>query len=214
MYAMQKQVIVALDGMSLPRALRIASVLSGSVWGFKVNDLLFDDPRIIRRLKRYGNVFADAKLHDIPNTVANSTRKLAALGADIITVHASGGVAMMHAAKRAASKRKVIAVTVLTSDADDKKRLRKLASAAIAAGVDGIVCAGGDLPTVKKIDKAGRLLVVVPGIRRDREKKDDQKRTMSARDAFGAGANYIVVGRPVTRSRDPRRALSLILHKN
>ena len=96
------KIIVALDGISEKEALRMAKILKGRVWGFKVNDLLFEDGRIIAKLKKFGNVFADAKLHDIPNTVGNSVARLSRAGADMITVHGSGGIEMMKAAKQSA----------------------------------------------------------------------------------------------------------------
>ena len=94
------KIIVALDGLTVKGALRIGKILSGKVWGFKVNDLLFTNVEIIRKLKKFGKIFADAKLHDIPNTVGNSVKKLSKAGADLITVHASGGVEMMKVAKK------------------------------------------------------------------------------------------------------------------
>ncbi len=221
-----KKIIIALDGMSSAKALRIAKKLNGYVWGFKVNDLLFDNPKIIRQLKRYGNVFADAKLHDIPNTVANSVRKLAKLGADIITVHASGGKEMMKAAKLAAGKprttfmmnesrkvvrgkSKIIAVTILTSQKiSSLKKVIELTHDAIAAGVDGIVCSGHELSVLKKIKGIGDRVIIVPGVRPSwYMKKDDQKRAMTPRKAISLGADYVVIGRPITESKDPLFAL-------
>lgn len=214
-----KKVIIALDGVTPKKALAIARTLRGHVWGFKVNDLLFDDPTIVRKLKKYGKVFADAKLHDIPNTVSNSVQRLAKLGADIITVHASGGKEMMQAAclgarsrrhaKRSASRTKIIAVTVLTSQKlSSRKKLLDLVRDAIDAGVDGIVCSGHELSVVKKLKGIGKRMLIVPGVRPSwYKKKDDQKRTMTPTKALSLGADYIVIGRPITESTDPLSAL-------
>ena len=111
----KNKIIVALDNLSSQSALEIAASLSGLVWGFKITDLLFESTNIISQLKKFGHVFADAKLHDIPKTVENEVKKLSALGADLITVHAAGGYEMMLAAKSAAEQSQIVAVTVLTS---------------------------------------------------------------------------------------------------
>lgn len=206
-------IIVALDGMTPKKALQIARKLHGHVWGFKVNDLLFEDPHIIRSLKKYGNVFADAKLHDIPNTVANSTRKLAELGADIITVHASGGKEMMRAAQRVAGKSKIVAVTILASQKNTSlRKVLTLARDAVAAGLDGIVCSGHEITGVKKIKGVGRRVIIVPGVRPSwHTKKDDQNRTMTPAKAISLGADYIVIGRPITQSKDPLKTIRRII---
>ena len=202
--AMGNKIIVALDGISEKEALRIARLLKGLVWGFKVNDLLFESLGVIVKLKKFGNVFADAKLYDIPNTVTNSVRKLSTTGADMITVHASGGVEMMKAAKRSAGKSKILAVTVLTSfQGNQKKMVLKLVRDAEKAGLDGIVCSGLELKYLAKFS----LLKVVPGIRpKDYNKKDDQKRTVTPKEAIKLGADYLVIGRPITKSKDPPQA--------
>ncbi|MDP3730979.1 MAG: orotidine-5'-phosphate decarboxylase [bacterium] len=195
---MGNKIIIALDGMSEVEALRIAKLLKGKVWGFKINDLLFADPGIIKKLKKFGNVFADAKLYDIPNTVANSVRRLSAVGADMITVHASGGIEMMRAAKENAGHSKILAVTVLTSfKGSQNKIVLKLAREAEKAGLDGIVCSGHELKYVSKLP----LLKVVPGIRpKGYNRKDDQKRTVTAEEAVKLGADYLVIGRPIINS--------------
>lgn len=201
---MKTRIIIALDGISDKKALLIAEKLSGHVWGFKVNDLLFQDIKIISKLKKYGQVFADAKLYDIPNTVSNSVKRLKTAGADIITVHASGGVAMMKAAKANAGRMKIIAVTILTSRPSNPKEVKKLTQDVIAAGVDGIVCSGSDLEIVKNIVGSKSLLKIVPGVRPKWYKNnDDQKRTVAPREAIKLGADYLVIGRPITKAKNP-----------
>lgn len=193
-------IVVALDGISQQDALKIAKSLKGLVWGFKINDLLFDSISIIKILKKYGRVFADAKLYDIPNTVANSVKRLSMAGADIITVHASGGTEMMRVAKKSAGKSKIIAVTILTSYGGNAKRdVVSLAKNAQRAGVDGIVCSAHEASHVPK-----NLLKIVPGIRPiGYFSKDDQKRRATPQEAIRAGADLLVVGRPITCSKNP-----------
>jgi len=203
------KIIIALDGISEKEALRIAKTMKGRVWGFKVNDLLFTDAKIIYKLKKFGKVFADAKLHDIPNTVANSVKKLSAAGADLITVHASGGIEMMKAAKQNAGRSKILAVTILTSKEENIREVVKLTRNALKAGADGIICSGQDLLSIRRLRKSELLLKVVPGIRPNwYKKKDDQKRIITSKEAFKLGADYLVVGRPILNAEDPIKALA------
>lgn len=204
------KIVVALDGMLVKEGLSIAKKLSGLVWGFKINDLLFDSISIIKKLKKYGEVFADAKLYDIPNTVSNSVLRLSAAGADMITVHASGGIEMMRAAKKSAGKSKIIAVTVLTShDGNVKRSVVSLVKDARLAGIDGVVCSAREVPFLPK-----KLLKIVPGIRPvGYMSKDDQKRTATPQEATQAGADLLVIGRPITQSKDPVHAVQQILNE-
>ncbi|MEQ1500025.1 MAG: orotidine-5'-phosphate decarboxylase [Parcubacteria group bacterium] len=197
---MNKQIIVALDGMSKKDAVKIAQILKGKVWGFKVNDLLHEDTSIIKELKKYGKVFADVKLYDIPNTVANSVRRLSKHGVDIITVHASGGIEMMQAARKESGKSKIIAVTVLTSSKlKYKNEVLDLVKDSIKTQMDGIVCSGHELDSIHKIKGSGSLIKVVPGIRPSWYKtKDDQVRKMSPKQVIDFGASFLVIGRPIT----------------
>lgn len=203
------KIIIALDGISEKEALRIARIFKGRVWGFKINDLLFGNIEIIRKLKKFGNVFADAKLHDIPNTVSNSVKRLSAFGADLITVHSSGGIEMMKAAKQNAGPSQILAVTTLTSMRANSKKVLKLTQDALKAGVDGIVCSGHDLLTIRSISGSKPLLKVVPGIRPSWYKnKDDQRRIMAPKEVIKRGASYLVVGRPILNARDLLKALA------
>ncbi len=208
-----KNIIVALDGISSKEALRIARMMHGRVWGFKVSDLLFEDSAIIGRLKKFGRVFADAKLYDIPNTVTNTVARLSKKGASFITVHASGGTEMMKAAVCAAGRSKILAVTVLTSKSDPTAVVQ-LARAAAKAGVSGIVCSGHELEAVRRVPELRPLLKVVPGIRpRWYRIKHDQKRTMTPAHALERGADYLVVGRPLLRAADPVKALDRLIEE-
>jgi len=204
----ERKIIVALDGVSEKEAVRIANILKGYVWGFKINDLLFQNIQIIGKLRKFGKVFADAKLHDIPNTVSNSVKRLSAAGADLITIHASGGVEMMKAAKRSAKGSKIIAVTVLTSRDKKQKGIIGLVRAAIKAKVDGVVCSGHALAFVKRVPRSKSLLKIVPGIRPEGYKrKDDQKQATTPEEALRSGADYLVIGRPILKSRDPVKVI-------
>lgn len=228
-------IIIPLDGMDKNKALEMAEKLSGMVWGFKVNDLL--DPygvSIISELKKYGNVFADPKLHDIPNTVANRIKKYVAVKADLITVHASGGIEMMRAAVGASDKigimkaaagieeySQILAVTILTSLDEDtthniygspvKAKVLQLARDAKLANVDGIVCSAKELGMLSKHEELARLTKVTPGIRPDwyqaEAKKEDQKRVMTPAEAIKLGADLLVIGRPITKADDPVEAV-------
>lgn len=209
----RNKIIVALDGISEKEALQKARILKGNVWGFKINDLLFENEKIISKLKKFGKVFADAKLYDIPNTVANSVRRLSRAGADMITVHASGGIEMMKAAKKSAGQSKILAVTVLTSKGGGVKDLVvKLAQDGLKSGVDGIVCSGHELKIVSNNPKLKSLLRIVPGIRPYWYKKsDDQKRPVSPEKAIKYGADYLVIGRPIINSKDPLKVLESMI---
>lgn len=217
-----EQLIVALDSLGRDRSLELAKELSGSVWGFKVNDLLLSEgARIITELKQYGRVFADPKLYDIPNTVGNEVEVLTKAGADLITVHASGGPDMLRAAVSAAGSAGILAVSVLTSfdersasavfATDVRSMVRRLVELACAAGVNGVVCSPQELDLLKEIPDAGTCLKVTPGVRPEwYGKEDDQARTMSPRQATDAGASLLVIGRPITGDSSPRDAVRRI----
>jgi len=213
---MKNKIIVALDGVAAKESLDIAAKLKNNTWGFKINDLLFE-PNIISKLKKYGNVFADAKLHDIPSTVARSVARLEKTGADMITVHASGGMEMMKAAKRSARRAKIIGVTVLTSKSTvNKKEFLKLVKDIKKAKLDGVVCSAHELKYLKN----SKFLKVVPGIRpkwftrrllKRYDKKDDQSRKTTPAQAVKLGADLLVIGRPIIKSPNQPEALEKIL---
>lgn len=219
---MNNRIIIPLDGMDKNSALELANTLKDLVWGFKVNDLLVQEGlSIISELKHFGLVFADAKLHDIPNTVANGVRALDAAGADLITVHASGGHNMLQAAAQAATHAKILAVTVLTSIADvdceyvfgrtASQTVQLLATLAARAGVPGIVCSPKELEMLNTDDSTKALFKVIPGIRPTwHGKSDDQQRTATPAEAIKNGADLLVIGRPITHAENPREAAERI----
>jgi orotidine-5'-phosphate decarboxylase len=221
------QLLVALDVDNAIEAIEMAVRLRGRVGGFKVGSQLFtaEGPALVRRLIEQGDrIFLDLKFHDIPNTVAGAVKSAAKLGVWMMTVHASGGLDMMKAAKRAAgeavsAQRRVaplvVAVTALTSLNDRalveigvrgslERHVEELAALAETAGLDGVVASGRELKILRP--KFPNLTIVTPGIRAASAAADDQSRTLSAREAIGAGADYIVVGRPIIAAPDPRAA--------
>ncbi len=221
------EVIVALDTPSGPEALGLAEALGDAADFYKVGLELYtaEGPDVVRELVTRGKrVFLDLKLHDIPNTVAGAVRAACALDVDLLTVHASGGPSMMRAAAEAASGRtRVVGVTVLTSlDAAELGRLwgrevgsvpdeaTRLASEAREAGLAGVVAAASDARRVRAASGEGFVLVV-PGIRPAGSGRDDQRRVATPADAVVAGADYLVVGRAITRAEHPTAALAAVL---
>lgn len=216
-------VFVALDTPDLEKALAIARAVRPHVGGFKVGFEFMTalGPSAVREIVSVGlPVFADTKFHDIPNTVGAAAREIAKLGAAIFNVHASGGEVMMRAAAgeaRAVNPRiKVIAVTVLTS-LDDRDleavgqrgpavdQAVRLATLSKSSGLDGVVCSSKEIAAIRQA--CGRdFQLVVPGIRPAGADLADQKRVMTPADAVHAGADILVIGRPITGAPDPALA--------
>jgi orotidine-5'-phosphate decarboxylase len=225
------RVAVALDVDDLDTAVGLATRLHGRVGWFKVGLELFvrEGPRAVAAIAAHGPVFLDLKLHDIPTTVARSVAAAAGLDVGLLTVHASGGPAMLRAAAEAAAQvgtarpsgtpLRLLAVTVLTSTSDEElagmgmdpalAQVPRLAALATASGIDGLVCAPADLARVRG-SVGPDPLVVTPGIRADAAATDDHARAMSAAAAVRAGADVLVVGRPITRAPDPVAALEAL----
>lgn len=218
-----KPIFVAIDTPVLDRALAIGEAVREHAGGLKLGLEFFaaQGPAGVQRLSSLGlPTFLDLKLHDIPNTVGQAVAGLAELEPAILTVHAAGGGAMLRAAKSAAGPRtRVVAVTVLTSlDADDlacvgvdlapADQVVRLAMLARDSGLDGIVCSGAEIGTVRGLWPEG--FFVVPGIRPDGGDAADQKRVVTPREALDDGASVLVIGRPITGAADPRRAIAEI----
>jgi orotidine-5'-phosphate decarboxylase len=226
------QLLVALDVDTANEARALAGQLRGLAGGFKIGSRLFTShgPGIVEELAAAGDrVFLDLKFHDIPHTVAGAVAAATRAGAWMVNVHASGGSAMMRAAREAAHAEAarqrrpaplVIAVTMLTSLdqaamaevgiggtlADEVDRLALLTE---GAGLDGVVASPQELALIRR--RCGKAFVVVtPGIRGAGDAKGDQSRTMSAPEALAAGATYLVVGRPIIATPEPRAAAERI----
>ena len=235
----RSSLIVALDFDSLSTAMKFAKQVADLVGMFKIGSQLFTSagPEAVRQLAGLGaGIFLDLKFHDIPNTVAGAVLASAAMpGVQLVNVHAMGGTAMMQAAAQAVSagvpmgedRPRLLAVTVLTSM--DQKAIRevgiagppnrhvlKLAKLAQQAGVDGVVASVQEAKAIRKA--CGReFLIVTPGVRLKEKssgnKKDDQARTATPSEAIRAGADFIVVGRPILAAPDPRAAAQEIVNE-
>jgi len=218
---------VALDLPDIQQALNLVDRLSGTCQWFKVGMELYyaSGNHFVHELRNRGfNVFLDLKLHDIPNTVAAAVRSTTQAGASLLTVHASGGTAMLAAAAEAATAPdapKLLAVTVLTSmDANEltavgvsgtpAHQVLRLAKLAQAAGIDGLVCSSEETAMLRK-ELGLRATLVVPGIRPAGSAVGDQRRVATAAEAIARGASMLVVGRPITRATDPAAAAQAIL---
>lgn len=221
------RVIVALDYADAAGALALADRLDPAICRIKVGKELFTaaGPMLVKTLARRGfAVFLDLKYHDVPNTVANACRAAAALGVWMVNVHALGGRAMLQAARETLAREnrppKLIAVTMLTSlAAGDLVELgisggpmevaTRLARLAQSCGLDGVVCSAQEASRLRQECGTGFWLVT-PGIRPAQAGRDDQSRVMTPRAAIDNGADYLVIGRPITRAPDPLAALQAI----
>ena len=225
------RILVALDTTDAAGAVALAQGVKGAVGGVKLGKEFFtaQGPDGVRQVSAAGlPVFLDLKFHDIPNTVAGAVRAAAPLKPFMLNVHASGGRAMMAAAVKAADAAAaavghrpiLLAVTVLTSLSDEdlievginnetKAQVAKLAKLAQDAGMDGVVCSAHEIKVIRSVCGPDFTLVV-PGIRPDWSVKGDQKRVVTPRDAVSLGADYLVIGRPITQADDPVAAAKRI----
>jgi orotidine-5'-phosphate decarboxylase len=231
--AMRNPIIVALDVAEADQAVQLAVQLAPVVGAFKIGKELFTSagPEIVRRLRQTGAaVFLDLKFHDIPNTVARAVAAAVRLDVQMLTVHTSGGLAMMQAAEEAAQKSAaqsgraaplVLGVTVLPSldrqalfeigmDTNIGRQVERLASLAARAGLRGLVCSPLEVAGLRQ-SLPSHLQLVTPGIRAVTDQADDQKRTLTAREALQAGAAWLVIGRPICAAANPRAAAEHIL---
>lgn len=220
---MSSPIFVAIDTPDLDRARDLAKAVKRHAGGIKLGLEFFaaNGPAGIGEIAHLGlPIFLDLKLHDIPNTVAKAVQALRHLEPAVLTVHASGGQAMLEEAKAAApASAKVVGVTVLTSLDDNDltaagvhgtthDQVERLAKLSRSAGLDGIVCSGNEVHAARRGWGSG--FFVVPGIRPVDGSIGDQKRVMTPRKAMDAGASILVIGRPVTAAADPDEALRAI----
>jgi orotidine-5'-phosphate decarboxylase len=219
---------VALDAPDLPTAETWARAVAPQVGLLKVGLELFsaEGGHAVQRIAQHGKVFLDLKLHDIPNTVAGAVRSLAPLRPAWLTIHAAGGAAMIAAAREAAEKAggadrmKILAVTVLTSidaatlsdtgvSGGPVQQVLRLARLAVAAGADGLVCSPREVAPLRAALGEGPALIV-PGVRPAGSAADDQARTATPEEMAAAGADFVVIGRPITKATDPAAAAASI----
>ena len=230
---MRNPIIAALDVPTTEVALDLAQKIAPLVGGFKIGSELFTSagPDIVRRVRRTGAaVFLDLKFHDIPHTVAQAVAAAVKLDVQMLTVHAIGGVEMLKAAEKTAQESAwqlghapplVLAVTVLTSldsnalseiglDPNIARQARRFANMANQAGLRGLVCSPLEVAELRQTLPVS-MQFVTPGVRLEAS-DDDQRRTLSPRDALAAGANWLVIGRPIYAASDPRAAAEAILN--
>lgn len=229
--APKERIFVGLDTADVDKAARLTKLLAGAVGGVKIGKELFTSqgPDGVRLAAGGAPLFLDLKFHDIPNTVAGAVRAAVHLRPRIVNVHASGGRAMMAAAAEAAresaeelgvERPKVIGVTVLTSldavDLEDvgqvgppEAQVERLARLAQESGLDGVVCSPKEIALLREACGPDFLLVV-PGIRPSWSAAGDQKRIMTPQQAVAAGADVLVIGRPITAASDPLAAAKRI----
>ncbi len=230
---MNNPIIVALDVPTADRALALAEEVAPVAGAFKIGSELFTaaGPDIVRQIRDMGAaVFLDLKFHDIPNTVAGAVASATRLGVQMLTLHASGGAAMMKAAEQSAQQTAgqlgrsaplVLGVTVLTSLDDNELaavglsphvggQVERLATLAAGAGLRGLVCSPIEIAALRRFLPAF-VQLVTPGIRGPGDAPGDQKRTLSAREAIDAGANWLVIGRPICAAPNPCAAAEKIL---
>jgi len=225
------KIIFALDVDTPADVAKWAGLLAGRVGMFKIGKQLFTSlgPEVVRAvMEQGGKVFLDLKYHDIPNTVAMATLAAARLGVTFCNLHALGGYEMMAATMEAldrefpgAARPKVLAVTILTSSTQETLRevgidlpvsemVVRLAKLAQSSGIDGVVASPMETPLIREAC-GGNFLIVTPGVRPAFAAVDDQKRIMTPAEAVRAGADYLVIGRPIAAAKDPVAACEAII---
>lgn len=229
----KEKIIFALDVEHFTEAQQWVNLLKGHVGMFKVGKQLFTHagPKVVDMVRQKGQkAFLDLKFHDIPNTVAKAGEEATKLEVAMYNLHALGGFEMMKRtveASRAVAKTLgtprpiILAVTILTSMDEDSlkevgvqgpilEEVGRLAALAMKAGVDGVVASPQEIGMIR--ERCGKkFLIVTPGIRLPSDKKDDQKRTLSPREAISAGADYLVIGRPIKEAKDPLETVQKIV---
>ena len=223
---MNKKIIVALDGNNFSKIKKIALSLKNEVYAYKVGYEFFFNFGIdgYKKIKEiYPKIFLDLKLHDIPNTVEQGIKALEKLKPIFTTIHISGGDEMnKFSVKKTDRKTKILGVSILTSlDSNQTKKyynekniqllVKKLVKYAKKNGLDGIVCSPLEIKAIRK-EIGKEMIIVVPGIRpiNYSKKNDDQKRTLTPIEAIEMGANYLVIGRPITSSKNPLKTIKEI----
>ena len=218
-----KRIFLALDTNKLSSAIKTVALLKNDLAGIKVGKELFSyfGPEIIRKLKKFKlPIFLDLKFHDIPTTVYRSVKAINMIKPNYLSVHSLGGNKMIGAAVRGSKYTKILAVSLLSHH--DQKSLReigitgsfkneiqKLINNALKNNVHGLILAPKDLEIISKLKK-NNIEIFVPGIRSKQNRKDDHKRFLDPKTAIKKGATYIIIGRPITKSKNPKKTLTLI----
>ena len=221
------KIIVALDVATKKEALNLVTELSRDVGYFKVG-LQFsttEGPGLVRAIPFLGpKVFLDLKLHDIPNTVAKAVESATNLGVQMLTIHLSGGSEMIRAAVGARKREmSILGVTVLTSSTQQTldeigieeqldRHVLRLGNLGVAAGIDGLVASPFEARFLRS-ELGDKIKIVVPGVRPSWSEPDDQKRCMTPREAIEAGADYLVIGRPITAHKNPLEAVEKVVEE-
>ncbi len=215
------KIIIALDVNTIKETKQLLDILSPHVKIFKIGMELFYScgAKAVELVKKYDReVFLDLKFHDIPNTVKNASKVATKLGVFMFNVHASGGSDMMKAAiggaeeeseRQGIDRPRILGVTVLTSIESSQDQVLNLARSAKESGIDGVVASPKEAKAIRK-GLGKDFLIVTPGIRPEGIEKQDQKRTATPQEALQAGADYIIIGRPVTKAKDPIKVLEAI----
>jgi len=217
-------IFCALDFTDLRKTLDFTEIIKNNVGGIKLGLEFFSEngPQGVEKIKKFGlPIFLDLKLHDIPNTVKQSLKNVLSLEPDYLTVHLSGGYKMIEILQDIKKQTKVIGVSLLTSlDNEDLKNMgvnldssefvERLVKIGVNAGIDGIVSSAQEVESLKK--KFNELIFVTPGIRLSSDKTDDQKRIESPRSAIASGSDLLVIGRPITESKNPINSINEIIN--
>ena len=219
-----KKIIVALDSSNFKKSINLVKILNKEVYAFKIGYQFFFNFGLIGYKKIYSlcpHIFLDLKLHDIPNTVRNGLSALLKIRPLMTTIHISGGDEMMKSSEFPKKSTKILGVSILTSlDAVQTNKyynenkisslVKKFSKAAKKNGLDGVVCSPQEIKYIRK-EVGKNFIIVTPGIRvNDKIKSDDQKRIETPKKAIDLGANYLVIGRPITESKNPLKVLKEI----
>ena len=217
-----KRVFLALDTNNINSAKKLIKLLKNDLAGIKIGKELFSSigPNIIRNLKKYNlPIFLDLKFHDIPTTVYKAVRVINSLKPEYLSIHSLGGNEMIKAAIQASNYTKILTVSVLSHHNQKsireigiknpiKYQIKKLVKNALNNNVSGLILAPEDLEIIKNIKR--KIEIFVPGIRPKKIKKDEHKRSLDPLSAIKKGATYIIIGRPITKSKNPKKTLKLI----
>ena len=217
-----KRVFLALDTDNIKSAENLVKILKNDLAGIKIGKELFSyyGPLIVKKLKRFNlPIFLDLKFHDIPTTVFKSVKAINLLKVNYLSIHSLGGKDMIKAATKASKFTKILSVSLLSHHNESsiaeigikqtlKNQIKRLINIGIRSDISGLILAPQDLALTKGLKK--KYLIFVPGIRTKNNKKDEHKRSLDPLTAIKKGATYIIIGRPIIKSKNPKKTLDLI----